>query len=147
MGQENLQELLDRFHEFAFIVARKIVADMKEQIDDDLTSDQHLTMRYINRSGTCTSSKLAEVFHVNKSAITAIINRLSAKGYIERVPDERDRRVIYLQLTDRGNEVVEQGEEKIQKVVGAYLSQLEEDELAAFLRTFEKLAAIVNEKD
>lgn len=141
-----MHELIDRFDEFSFIVTRKIVAIMKEQIGDDLTSDQHLVMRTIHKNGTCTSSQLAEFFYVNRSAITAIINRLSAKGFIKRVPDERDRRVIHLHLTERGKEVVSQGEEKIRNVVGMYLSQLEEEEIASFLKTFEKLANIVKEQ-
>ena len=101
MDKRELQDLIDRFDEFAFTVARKcFVAVTKEQIGGGLTSDQHLTMRYI-KTCLCTSSQLADVFYVNKSAITAIMNRLSDKGYVERVPDTRDRRVIHLQLTDR----------------------------------------------
>lgn len=145
MEKEELQDLIDRFDEFAFTVARKIVAVTKEQIGGGLTSDQHLTMRYIKKYGPCTSSELADVFYVNKSAITAIMNRLSDKGYIERIPDTRDRRVIHLQLTERGREVVTEGEERVRKIVGMYLSRLEKSEIATFLRTFEKLANIVKD--
>lgn len=147
MSREHLRQFLVRFDEVAFIVARKVVADIKEQVSNDLTTDQHLTMRYIEKKGRTTSSELAEAFYVNRSAITAIINRLYDKGYIERVPDQHDRRVIQLQLTNSGQAVVAKGEEKIQKVLGTYLSQLEEREITAFLRTFEKLAQIVKEQN
>lgn len=141
---DELRELISEFDEFAFIVTRKIVAALK-QSDLDLTSDQHLIMRYIDKKGPCTSSQLAEVFYVNKSAVTAIINRLTAKGYMERMQDEHDRRVYHLQLTTRGKKVLHKGEEHIQKVVGTYLSCLNDEEVTTFLRTFKKLAYSVRE--
>lgn len=145
MNKDHLQAFLERFDELSFIVMRRIVALIKEQVSDDLTTDQHLIMRCIKRKGRATSSELADVFHVNRSAITAIINRLNEKGFIERIPDALDRRVIHLQLTEVGRSVATKGEEKIQKVLEGYFSQLDEQEIAQFLRTFEKIAQIVKD--
>lgn len=143
MEQNHLRLFLERFDELAFVVMRHIIALIKEQVSSDLTTDQHLMMRCIKRKGRATSSELANTFNVNRSAITAIINRLNEKGFIERLPDSHDRRVIHLQLTEAGQLVVTQGEEKIQKVLESYFSQLDEQEMTQFLRTFEKIAQIV----
>lgn len=146
-NHERSQELISRYEEVLFMVGKKVVSLIKAQIGDDLTTDQHLTMRYIKNFGPCTSSQLAEAFFVKKSAITAIITRLVDKGYVDRVHDREDRRVIYLSLTQAGYGVFAKSEEDIQKIVEKYLFQLDEDEIESFLKTYEKLARILKEDD
>ena len=47
-------------------------------------------------------SALAEALHCDNSNITGIVDRLEAAGLAERRPDERDRRVKAVILTDKG---------------------------------------------
>jgi DNA-binding MarR family transcriptional regulator len=47
-------------------------------------------------------SALAEAMHADNSSITGIVDRLEAAGLAERRPDERDRRVKAVILTERG---------------------------------------------
>lgn len=144
-NHERSQELITRYEEVLFMVGKKVISLIKEQIGEELTTDQHLTMRYIKNFGPCTSSQLAEAFFVKKSAITAIINRLVEKGYVQRLYDQDDRRVIYLTLTEDGDAVYGKSEEDIQKMVEKYLFQLDEAEIESFLNTYEKLAHILKE--
>lgn len=105
MNKETIQELIDRYVTTSFRVHKKAEALVKGQIGNELTNDQHYILRYIFHSGRCTSTELADVFEVNKSAITAIINRMVDKGLIERTRDMADRRVIYLTMTASNSEV------------------------------------------
>jgi DNA-binding MarR family transcriptional regulator len=93
--------------------------------------------------GTCTSSELAEVFDVQKSAITAIIQRLWEKGLIQRTRDEKDRRVVYLTLTDKGKELYDKAEERIYRLVESLLTQFDQSEIQQFIETFEKLNQVL----
>jgi DNA-binding MarR family transcriptional regulator len=47
-------------------------------------------------------SALAEALHCDNSNITGIVDRLEAAGLAERRPDERDRRVKAVVLTEKG---------------------------------------------
>jgi DNA-binding MarR family transcriptional regulator len=47
-------------------------------------------------------SALAEALHCDNSNITGIVDRLEAAGLAERHPDERDRRVKAVVLTEKG---------------------------------------------
>ena len=47
-------------------------------------------------------SALAEALHCDNSNITGIVDRLEAAGLAERRPDERDRRVKAVILTEKG---------------------------------------------
>jgi DNA-binding MarR family transcriptional regulator len=146
LSVENIQDLVDRYIDVSFSVTNTAEALIKEQIGSDLTSDQHYMLRHINRVSSCTSSELAEVFDVKKSAITAIINRLFEKGLVQRTRDENDRRVVYLTLTDKGNELYEKTEERIHKLVKSFITKFDQAEITQFIETYEKLNQVLLER-
>jgi DNA-binding MarR family transcriptional regulator len=143
MAETNIKDLVDRYIAVSQSVEKKAAGLVKDQIGSDLTNDQHYTLRYMNQVGTCTSSELADVFDVQKSAITAIIQRLWEKGLIERTRDEKDRRVVYLTLTDKGKELYSQCDERIHNLVKGLITQFEHHEITQFINTFEKLNQIL----
>ena len=50
---------------------------------------------------------VAEALSLTKPAISALIKRLQKNNLIEKVQSEEDKRVYYLQLTSKGNKIVE----------------------------------------
>lgn len=138
-----IQELINRYVAVSFTVNKKAESLLKEQISNDLTNDQHYLLRYIHGARKCTSSELAEVFDVNKSAITAIINRMAERNLIDRTRDEDDRRVVYLTLTSEGNQLFEKTEDKVRCLVQSIITKFEEKEIQDFIKTYEKLADIL----
>jgi DNA-binding MarR family transcriptional regulator len=139
MTKANIKDLVDRYIAVSLSVEKKAGALVKDQIGSDLTNDQHFTLRYMNQVGTCTSSELAEVFDVQKSAITAIIQRLWEKGLIQRTRDEKDRRVVYLTLTDKGKELYMNAEQRIHNLVESLITKFDHAEIQQFIETYEKL--------
>ncbi|MBP3950445.1 MarR family winged helix-turn-helix transcriptional regulator [Bacillus suaedae] len=144
MREEQVRELIDRYIAVTFSVTRKADSLVKAEIGSDLTNDQQYTLRYINRVKECTSSELADIFDVKKSAITANINRLWKKGLIKRTRDEQDRRVVYLTLTDEGQRLFLQTEERVQALVGSIINQLDIKEIESFIETYEKLNQVLD---
>ena len=88
-------------------------------------------------------SELADCFCVGKSSITAIVTRLFEKGYVKRIPDEKDRRVVYLTLTEEGLAISEQMEKVIQSWLGGVLSHFNDEEAELFISKYEKLARVL----
>ncbi|UYZ21477.1 MarR family winged helix-turn-helix transcriptional regulator [Mesobacillus jeotgali] len=146
MCDKSIKDLVDHYIHVSFSVNKIAEGLIKEEIGSDLTNDQHYTLRYINKVDTCTSSELAEVFDVKKSAITAIITRLWEKGLIQRERDENDRRLVYLSLTEKGNELFQKAEERIQALVGSFIEKFDQDEIVQFLKTYDKLNDILTER-
>lgn len=144
-GKQQLSSIIHRYEEASFIVTRRINAAIRESLLDELTLDQYAVIRYMHKRGRCTSTELADTFCVGKSSVTAIINRLSDKRLIERLPDERDRRVTYLRLTGEGEVLSEKMEDRIQELLSKYLMHFEEQEALRFIETFEKLAQLLLE--
>lgn len=146
MDKYIIQELIDRYVSVSFQVHKKAEYLIKGQIGDELTNDQHYILRYIHQSRECTSTELADAFEVNKSAITAIINRMADRGLIQRTRDENDRRVVYLTLTKEGSTLYETCQDKVQQLVESIITQFDETEITNFINTYEKLAQILINK-
>lgn len=90
-------------------------------------------------------STLSELLDISKSAVSQMINALEDKGYVERVTTKSDRRVVYVRLTENGEERLAmelktflQGMDKVFKKMG-------EDDTEELLRLLEKLYSIVCE--
>src|SRR5690349_3748413 len=65
----------------------------------------------LRRSGppyALTAGALNRAAMVTSGAITNRIDRLAAKGLVERVPDEQDRRSVRVRLTERGLALVDE---------------------------------------
>lgn len=135
-----LKQIIDRYEAANFAVNRRLNGMIRELMPDGLTVDQFSTLRYLRSREMCTSSELADIFCVGKSSITAIITRLSDKNLIMRLPDEKDRRVIYLALTEEGIKICDGMEDKVHQLLSKYISHFEEQEALTFIETFEKLA-------
>nr|WP_211171203.1 MarR family transcriptional regulator [Bacillus sp. DNRA2] len=144
VDNSRIQELINRYIRVSFSVTKKAEFLIKDQIGSDLTYDQHYTLRYIRNKHFCTSTELADVFAVNKSAVTAIIARLADKGLIERTRDERDRRVVYLSLTDKGNALFNECEKRVHNLVENIMTQFNDEEVNAFIQTYEKLEQLLD---
>lgn len=143
INQTDINQIIDRYVSINFSVNRKFDQLIRQEIGDVLTTEQHFTMRHINKVKVCTSTELAIVFGVKKSAITPIINRLVEKGWVERTRDEKDRRVIYLTLTSEGKMTFSEMEKKIQSVIESVISKFDHTEIQNFLDTYAKLDGLI----
>ncbi|MEK4748828.1 MarR family transcriptional regulator [Niallia circulans] len=146
INRAEINQIIDRYVSINFSVNRKFDQLIRQEIGDVLTTEQHFTMRHINNVEVCTSTELAIVFGVKKSAITPIINRLVEKGWVERTRDEKDRRVIYLTLTSAGKVIFGEMEKKIQSVIVSVISQFDQAEIQNFIDTYAKLDRLIEEK-
>jgi DNA-binding MarR family transcriptional regulator len=52
------------------------------------------------------NSTLAEKLYVKASSATHAVNGLVDKGYLERIVSKKDRRIIFIELTSKSNEIV-----------------------------------------
>lgn len=46
------------------------------------------------------STQLADRLGVTRSAVSQMVNKLEARGIVKRVPDEVDRKIAYIELSD-----------------------------------------------
>jgi DNA-binding MarR family transcriptional regulator len=67
-----------------------------------ISPQQSMALSTLKPGESMPMSALADAMHADNSSITGIVDRLEAAGLAERRPDERDRRVKTVILTEKG---------------------------------------------
>lgn len=70
----------------------------------DLTALQWVPILLVAHGKARTAAELSRCTGVETSTMTRMLDRLESKGLISRNRCEKDRRIIYLELTDTGKE-------------------------------------------
>lgn len=68
-----------------------------------LTYPQYLVMLVLWQDGPSTVGAVAQRLHLAQNAITPLLDRLEEAGFVARVRDANDRRVVHVQLTEAGS--------------------------------------------
>ena len=72
----------------------------------NITLPQLLCLYEMSENNELNLSQLTKQVNLNNSAVTGIIDRLESKGFVKRIKKGNDRRTIYLDLTEAGQEYV-----------------------------------------
>jgi len=78
----------------------------RRMVDHGLTAAQWKPLWLLDRGIAGTAQELTCVTETDAGAMTRMLDRLEAKGLVERERSAADRRVVQLRLTDAGREVV-----------------------------------------
>jgi DNA-binding MarR family transcriptional regulator len=84
-----------------------------------------LAIRFGTRQQKLAVGELARVLHVRHNSAVTLINKLVARGVVRRMSSQQDRRVVYLHLTAKGENI-------LRKLVTAHRQEL--NQIAPALR-------------
>ena len=71
-----------------------------------LTVPQIICLYEIYEKGSMTISVLSKSVHLSMSTLVGVIDRLEEKGFVKRAREIDDRRVFFINITDKGTEFV-----------------------------------------
>ena len=87
-------------------------------------------------------SELARSVLLSQSGITRLVDRLEARGLVERAPCAEDRRVLWAQMTDAGlRQLTDSRPTVIAGIRARFLDRFDDDELQALTDTWERIVA------
>jgi DNA-binding MarR family transcriptional regulator len=102
------------------------------------------------RAGPRRITELAAEERVTQPAITLLVNRLTERGWVERVPDPSDGRAVLVSLTPAGEEVFERLRAEYRALLHEEMASLEDAEvetLAAAVAILDKLIDRLTERE
>jgi DNA-binding MarR family transcriptional regulator len=109
-------------------------------LDLNLTMAQVHVLHVLRRRGRVSGRQLAAELRVSPAAVVPVCDRLEQQGYLERVRDLGDRRILWLQLTPAGVELVDgfagRGRERLTRA----LCRMTEADRNALISSLEALA-------
>lgn len=81
------------------------IGDIKAWTKLNLTMPQLKVLMLLNHRDNLTSSQLAEDLSVSLPNMTGIIDRLVQQNLVRRVQSDKDRRVVFIKLTDNSKDI------------------------------------------
>lgn len=145
LPSDRLQVLLFvQLHHTADLVVKTVERDLAKH---GLSVARYAILRMMANREPVQLSWLAERHFSRRSNITAMVDRLVRDGLVERIPDEIDRRVTRVRLTNLGRDTVETARAPHLKYLGQILAPLDEAERHLMINLLEKLSAPLDDPD
>lgn len=93
--------------------------------------------------GSMSMGELSVALSVPLSTATRVVDMLVAEGYVQRLHDADDRRIVRVSFTDRGRQLHEIMDAHITERIRQIAVYLKEDELETLLSLLNKVAVAV----
>lgn len=107
---------------------------------------QILVLFVLLQKGPRKQSELANELGYTPGAMTNIATGLIKEEYAKRVYDENDRRIVRLEITDKGKEILVQAQKTGQEMREQIFSVLTEEEVQQYLEIQKKLLRHIQEQ-
>lgn len=90
-------------------------------------------------------SELCKMVHSTKSATSKMLKGLEEKNYIERITDTRDRRVVYIILTETGKNIIQDSTRQLHEFTDKTVKKMGEDDTKTLILMLGRLYEAMNQ--
>jgi DNA-binding MarR family transcriptional regulator len=118
----------------------KAAAHQWQQGGSMITQSHHRILRKLLEGGPQKASQLAEALYMTSGAITGISDKIVEEGLADRYRDEKDRRVVYLSITDKGRLAAEQANNRKAEIFRSFFEGLTDADIDRLIQIFEQIA-------
>lgn len=134
---------LDILRQLRRIVRRVEGASDQLEASHGITAPQLLCLHAIVRAGSLTQVEISKAVHLSPSTVVGVIDRLAAKGLVQRRRDRADRRRIHVSATPAGVELERTAPEPLQWQVERGLEALPEGERTEIASALARLVRVL----
>ena len=128
--------LVNLFNEIMDIEEKAIIT---KEFQDITNNDMHI-IEAIGLSGENTMSAVAKKLNITAGSLTTSVNALVNKKYVKRQRSKEDRRVVFLDLTEKGKRAYEHHREYHRQMTEAVLARLNDEEVSVLTKALKDLS-------
>lgn len=114
---------------------RRLLQREAEQLGVSVTEVQIL---YQVADGPKKMGEIADMVGISKSSTTELIDKMEAKGLLERSRGE-DKRIVYVKITEKGSNTLNQTRIRYKYLIERVLKEVNKDEVIRFFQTVEEI--------
>lgn len=108
-----------------------------------ITGPQLITLLTIEKEAPVTASAIASHILLSPSTVIGILDRLESKGLIQRDRDLKDRRMIWISLTEQGKIVAANAPSTLQDTLAEAIVRLPETEVLKIVESLERIVELM----
>lgn len=112
----------------------------------NITSPQLVALMAIAQLGASTLKSIGRAIHLSPSTVVGIVDRLEEKGLVRRERDTRDRRNVYVTVTEAGQVLVDNAPSALPQGFSSALGALPENDQHTLVVVLEQFATLLEVK-
>lgn len=127
----------------------QVLTEQSRKIEHEtgLTGPQLWVVKILKESSTMKVSDLARRMYLHPATMVGLLDRLEAKGLLKRTRSEKDRRVVFIELTEQGRDLEINSPAVVQNLLIGGLENLTGQELKIISEGMEHVVALLGAKD
>lgn len=123
----------------------KLNHNIKEEFKESgLTVPQITLVKILSRHKRLKVSEISKKMSLVNSTVSGIIDRLEKQGLVKRIRSEKDRRIVYIELTNKGNELIKDFRYTINNYFEGVFSNSSKEEIDTILAGLQTLKNVLN---
>lgn len=135
MLKPSLIEFSDKINEIMPVIAREFIRHQVGELSKGkITPPQLLALDFVHKQSELKMTDLAHLLGVTSAAITGIADRMVKYGYLVRVFDPADRRIIKVKLTLKGEQLLNRVNRARREMVVNVFSKISQAEREEYLK-------------
>lgn len=142
---ENYQKISDVLVKIYANILRIEENELRKSQFNNLTIQEMHAITAISMYDHKTASEVAKELHLTPGTLTSTINRLTKKGYVERIRSDSDRRIVRLGLTRKGRVEYRAHAAFHEKLVKDFLKGFNDEEVNVIHRALRNLEDFMDE--
>ncbi|WP_188150053.1 MarR family winged helix-turn-helix transcriptional regulator [Teredinibacter waterburyi] len=112
-----------------------------------LTAPQILTLQCLHNKGATTIGTVANDINLSQATVTTIMDRLEKRGLLSRTRSTEDKRKVFANLTELGNETLKTAPTPLQDRFTREFAKLEEWEQTMIISSLQRVAEMMDAQD
>lgn len=117
------------------------------ELDLNFSKTELMALLVVDRHGEVSMSGICDAMNMPMSTATGIVDRMVRKGFLQRERSETDRRMVVVNMTEKGRGIIEH----YKGVFSSYTEQIEaaltEEEQQLLYKVFLKIAAVLSGRE
>lgn len=128
---------------------KKVMGKIKHSVgthfkEMNLTGPQGMLLGTLAHHDKMKVSDLSEKLGLSNSTVSGILDRLENQGLVERMRSKEDRRVVYVNVTDKSRKLFQQHFEEINRLVEQMMDEATAEELDTILNGMSTLERVID---
>lgn len=138
------QKEFQDFEKLFWQISREMSYVWKKIYEQTFPGSQSHILFLLERSGPKRMSELAEILHLTPGAVTTSSDKLIEHGYITRLRNDKDRRVVHLDISEKGRSALSKLQKKGRKIIKSVFNDISNEELERMNHIFKRAATNID---
>jgi len=147
MSPLQLADFADKMNEIMPILLKEFARrQTKEVYKGKITLPQILILQFLSEEKSIKMTDIARFMKVSTAATTGIIDRLVKAGYLARIFEPSDRRIINIRITPKGDELIKKINQERRKFILNIFAKISEKDRKDYLRILLQIRDILDKE-